>query len=260
MARIYEVRLGKRNIASIPLEERRLLLLLGHAANEINVMQKLMIMSLQVKPDQKFADHIQAGQTLILLRALIGKLHEAWDLFKKRFQSESQIKYFYLPKLDQKAQDALTKLNRHFGLGSPLSDVRNRFSFHYRDDHDLAEKSFQEIPETDEWSFYLSNILGNSFYYASELVIVAGVTKLAEPDDEAGPYLERSVRAFERLCTLAIEVSELIMTLFSECIARIVTERLPNAELMEPVEIDAPALKDVTLPFFIDEQEFTPDR
>jgi hypothetical protein len=259
VARIYELKLGKRNIASIPLEERRLLLLLGHAANEINVMQKFMIVSLQVKPDRKFADHIQAGQTLILLRALVGKLHEAWDLFKKRFQAEGEIRDFYSPKLDKKAQDALTQLNKHFGPGSPLSDVRNRFSFHYRDDHDLVEKSFNEIPEEDEWSFYLSNILGNSFYYVSELVITAGVTKLAEPNDEAGSYFERSARAFARLCDVTIEVANHIMTLFGECIAQIVTERLPNAELMEPVEIDAQALTDMSMPFFIDEKEFTPD-
>ena len=39
---VYEVNLTKEKLAAMPANERRLLLLLGHAANEINADQKLI--------------------------------------------------------------------------------------------------------------------------------------------------------------------------------------------------------------------------
>lgn len=87
----------------MPEAERRLLLLLGHATNEINVFQKLILMSAQGTPAIQFVDHVQAGQTFILMRTLIGKLHEAWDLFRTRVLSDRSVAALYLPKLNAEA-------------------------------------------------------------------------------------------------------------------------------------------------------------
>jgi hypothetical protein len=258
MASIYQIGLGKKNLEAIPVEERRLLLLLGHATNEINVLQKLIIESGQVSPEHKFVDHVQAGQTLILMRILIGKLHEAWELFKVRFQGKREIRDLYFPKLDDKAQDALTQLKKHFGKQSPLTLIRNRLSFHYKDDHDLVETSFQRIPEDEGWNFYLSDVQANCFYYASELVIGNGMTDHTQAAGDTGSYLEREARAFGYLCDLVINISRQIMTLFGECIACIVTERISGVEAPVPVKINSVKLGDIAIPFFIDEDEFTP--
>jgi hypothetical protein len=179
MTEIHQIDLTKRSLAAMPDAERKLLLLLGHATNEINVFQKLVLMSGQGTYAPRFVDHIQAGQTLILMRTLIGKLCEAWDLFKVRFLSERQLAELYLPKLNAEALTALESLKKHFGTQSPLMLIRSRFSFHYRDDNNLVEQSFQEIPADEAWQFYLSNIEGNCFFYASELVVQSGVIKLA---------------------------------------------------------------------------------
>lgn len=139
-----------------------------------------------------------------------------------------------------------------------LTLIRNSFSFHYRDDDDLVEKSFHDIPDDDAWHFYLSNVCGNCFYYASELVVAGGVIKLAEPPTAAGGhYLEQSARSFERLCKLTISVSGSIMTLFGQCITEIVQAHLLDAVVGEPVTVPGvPPLKDIHIPFFLDETEF----
>jgi hypothetical protein len=49
------------------------------------------------------------------MRMLIGKLHEAWELFKNRVQSNRAIATKYIPRLRAKAATALEELNRHFG-------------------------------------------------------------------------------------------------------------------------------------------------
>jgi hypothetical protein len=68
------------------------------------------------------------------MRVLIGKLHEAWLLFNRRFQADRSLRGKYLPKLSAQAATAITELNQHFGRGSPLTAIRNAVSFHYTDD------------------------------------------------------------------------------------------------------------------------------
>ena len=70
----------------MPQAERALLLLLGHADNEINVFSKLLLMTPKHDPPVDLMNHVEAGQIFILLRVLIGKLHEAWELFKTSYR------------------------------------------------------------------------------------------------------------------------------------------------------------------------------
>jgi hypothetical protein len=84
--KIYRVRLTKEKLAAMPEAERSLLLLLGHATNGISVLSKLILMARKDEPTSKLIDHVESGQIFILMRVLIGKLHEAWRLFEKRFQ------------------------------------------------------------------------------------------------------------------------------------------------------------------------------
>ena len=260
MTEVYHLDLTKEKLAAMPADERQLLLLLGHAANEINVLLKLILMALQPTPELKFVDQVQAGQVFVLMRTLIGKLHEAWKLFGNRFQSAPQIKAKYLPKLNSEAITALDGLNKHFGKKSPLTLIRSGFSFHYYDEKDLVEKSFQDIAEDESWHFYLSDITGNRFYYASELVVAAAVIKLVNPaPNSVEPHREQSDRAFRELCKLIISASEQIMTLFRQCIAEIVNENLSDAQMSDPIEIvGAPSLGSIQIPFFVDDTEFKP--
>lgn len=77
MTEMHQIDLTKKSLAAMPDAERGLLMLLGHAINEINVFQKLVLISGQGTWAPAFVDHVQAGQTLILMRTLIDKLHEA---------------------------------------------------------------------------------------------------------------------------------------------------------------------------------------
>jgi hypothetical protein len=260
MTEIYQVDLTKRQLEAMRGAERRLLLLLGHAINEINVFQKLVLMSGQGTHSRTFVDHVQAGQTLILMRTLIGKLCEAWDLFRVRFLSERQLSTLYLPRLHADALAALESLKQHFGTQSPLTLIRNRFSFHYKDENDLVERSFQEIPDDESWHLYLSNMEGNCFFDASELVVQSGVTKLAnQTPDDAEPFLAATARSFGALCDLTIAASHQIQTLVGECITEIVGHSLPDPQVIATTDLAGlPALSDMRISFFVDDGDFKP--
>jgi hypothetical protein len=93
--KVYKAELTKARLEAMPEADRTALLLLGHASNEIGMLRKLLLVAMNGDvPDNKIVDHVQAGQTLILLRMLLGKVHEAWLLFSKRVQP---LRKKYLP-------------------------------------------------------------------------------------------------------------------------------------------------------------------
>jgi hypothetical protein len=90
------------------------------------VLIKLILMMRKDNPPSQIHDHVETGQTFILMRLLIGKLHEAWDLFIERFQKDPAIANKYARRLSPDASTALNSLKRHFGRGSSLAAIRNK--------------------------------------------------------------------------------------------------------------------------------------
>jgi hypothetical protein len=246
---IYNIKLDRAKLAAMAETERVLLLLLAHASNEINVLTKLILMAREDAPSP-IVDHVETGQTFILMRLLIGKLHEAWELFKNRAQSDHAIATTYIPRLPPDATTALESLNRHFGRGSALTAIRKQFSFHYSDKDNLTEANFQRLPQGEPLQFYGANTLGNSFYHAAERIAQLGsISFKAAP---AAPNDSRSAedRAFTALCKDIVAVSRDITELFNELIGMLGEAAV--SEVIEEQMPDGPKLKTFLLPYFFD--------
>jgi hypothetical protein len=219
---VHRVNLTKERLAAMPTAERTALLLLGHACNEINVLSKLILMARKQSHAIQFVDHVEAAQTFVLMRLLIGKLHEAWEFFKARLQADAQIRSKYLSALSNEASEALKELNKHFGQGSVLTKIRNKISFHYKDEDNLTETNFQRLPASESWEFFLCRSIGNSFYFASELVAQGGVIDLVKSRPDVGTTsagVSADAKAFAALCDIVVLVSGRITVLFGELIA-----------------------------------------
>jgi hypothetical protein len=243
--KIHRLKLTKQKLAAMPESYRTLLLLLGHAVNEINILSKLILMVRKDDPQSDIINHVEAGQAIVFLRLLIGKLHEAWLLFRKRVQADRTVREELIPHLETEGEAALKALNRHFGRGSPLTDIRNKASFHYTDDDNLTEENFQKLSDTEPWEFYLASS-GNTFYYASELVMTASATQLAYSGDTPANVDQ----AFKNLCDIAIEATRNLTCLFDELIAALV-ETIPDLEHATTEELpDGPELSKFCLPYF----------
>ena len=239
--------LTKSNLSALPQAERSLLLLLGHASNEINVLSNLILMVRKDAPPSQIAEKVEAGQACVLLRVLVGQLHEAWELFRKRVQANRPLHDKYVPLLDAHGAAALQNLNRHFGGESPLTKIRNNVAFHYADDNNLTEKSFRSVTDTEPLELYLTTQVGNSFYYASELIVMSTALRMAvsgASNDDA--------TAFAELCDIVIDVSRDITELFGQLIAMIVQSYTPNLETRTENHPDGPKLSTLSLPYFIE--------
>jgi hypothetical protein len=242
----YRLDLTKQRLAAMPATERQALLLLGHATNEINLFQKLTMM-VRKEDAHTIVTRCENGQILILMRALIGKLHEAWELFKKRIQADAELRTKYLDKLSPEARARVERLNQHFGSGSPLTAIRNQLAFHYTDKTERVEDSFQHLAETEAWEFYLSETVGNSFYWASELVITVGAIRLVNPHAQGGH------EPFAPLADITIDVAGDMTGLFHELIADLVESM---GDDLEAVGVEVGKVAKIShLPFFFDEDD-----
>jgi hypothetical protein len=251
---VHRAELDRTKLLALQQNERTLLLLLGHASNELNVLSKFILMMRKDEPPSVIIDHVEAGQTFILMRLLIGKLHEAWELFRTRVYGDRTIATTYIPRLRPEAAAALQVLNRRFSQSNPLTAIRNKISFHYSDKDNIVEANFQQVPLDEPLQFYLCKTIGNSFYHASELIAqLSAISQInipsADPTDNKTPQ----ARAFEVLCDEIIDTSHNITELFGELIGilgegvvgNVVTEQIPNG----------PKLSTFCLPYFFDESD-----
>jgi hypothetical protein len=185
------------------------------------------------------------------LRVLVGQLHEAWELFRKRVHNNRPFRDKYVSLLDADGVAALQNLKRHFGR-SPLTKIRSKVAFHYSDDDNLTEQSFQAVPNTEPLEFYLTNRVGNSFYHASELIVMLTAIRMTVSGDDP--------TAFSQLCDIVIKVSRDITELFGQLIGAILETCMPDLETKIENHPDGPKLSTLSLPYFIDFDAVTQSR
>lgn len=238
MAQVKVVRLDltKERLAAIPKEERSILLLLGHATNEINVLHKVMLAMLSDRGQPHEIRIVEHGQALIVFRLLIGALHENWLLFKRRVQANQQCRSAYLANLPSEAAASLKVLNRHFGEKSPLSTIRDKLAFHKADNDDHLDENFHALPNAEPWAFYLGDDLANTFYYASELVMTRTAAELGG--------------GFPEVFSMALRVAKCQLELFGELITLIVHAHFPTLR-GRTLHVEGPEIDAVHLPFFV---------
>lgn len=253
---IHRVIFKKAELAAMPKDERSLLLLMGHATNEMNVLSKFILMMRKDDPPTTIEDYTEGGQIFIIMRVLIGKLHEAWELFKARAQSNKDISEKYVKKLEPEAAEALKALNSYFGRKNAVTEIRNKVAFHYKDKEGLIEENFQRLPDTEPWEFYLSKTHGNTFYYASEMVATGSALSIAgKIDEKEQASLAEDIKAFSDLSNQVLEVSKNITTLFSWLISDILTAHVPEPEVKTEKFEQGPKLSEFALPYLFDEDE-----
>ena len=215
----------------MPSAERKLLLLLGHATNEIMLFNKLLLTmseSLNPKPSSAF-DYIQAGEAFILLRDLIGKLCEAHVLYKKRFLHDTKVRQRYLSVMSDGAQNAEKDFLDSFRDGV-LTKIRNSFSYHYYDEQNKFERAFKVIPDGEIWELFLSRKDGDCFYFASEMVaqyaVLQDVRQISQEEDPEKWLLD----TFAEFSKRAVSASRSVTTLFGELIALLVTTNMKGLQ------------------------------
>jgi hypothetical protein len=252
---ITKVSLTKAQLEALPQQERVAIILLGHAINEIQFLRKLLIVAIPgEKPPNVIVDRLQSEQVVILMRILLGKLHEAWLMFTKRVQP---LRARFINEIPQHTKQDLTKLYQDFDDGR-VAVIRNTLSFHYRDDEDLVEKNWRKIGDEDPLDFYLHDRNINSFYYGPALIITRVMAELGLPSVLKAEHegLSDEAIGFSESCKLCTEVTDRLLGVYGEVLAAIVYTAVPEI-VGEQVDVGAAApSSQLMLPFFWDEADY----
>ena len=184
---VLQIPVPKERLHAVPKEERALFFMLGYAANQIIMFQKLLIFSTNSTPSDPVDTRLSAVQTEMLLRLMMGVLFEAWLLIEKRFVGRP-IGRDYQPLLDNEGQQALADLKKQFGASNLLATIRNNFAFHFPNEdevEDAFQAAFDDANFDDEWNLFFAKNKFNSSFMLCDVVFVHALFKSLGEDDWA---------------------------------------------------------------------------
>lgn len=201
MTQIFRIPVSKEKLKALTPDERVLLILLGYVSNQLMMMQKLLIFSVNNDETGKPAvDYSHSIQTQMILRLLIGLLNEAWNVMVTRFK-QNKFNLEYRKLLDEEGLAALENLDKQFGGSNILTKIRNAYAFHHPSNQEV-EDAFQAAydnvdMEADNWVYYFAQSGLNSSFFISDAVILHGIMKALEEEDwdEGQEKLIKEVRS-----------------------------------------------------------------
>jgi hypothetical protein len=251
--KITRIALPKEKLQTLTAEERSLFLLLGYASNQINTLWKLVVVATNEGRKDPVEEKVSAAQAQIFVRLLIGIMREALKLIEKRFLGSS-LGREYAPRLSKPAAEALNRLKKRFGAPDKLVVIRDNFLFHHPSLDDM-EAAFHLAVKSDgdatDWCMYLNDALLNTFFFASDFVLIHGMANaMGERDvNEAHRKLLGDIAPIANdLSTFAFGFAEAIfIKYFGELIATRVAEIK-----------DAANIENLRLPWFVETASFLP--
>jgi hypothetical protein len=90
---------------------------------------KLVIFSTNKDPEDPIEGRVSAAQSQVILRFLYGAVVETWEFLRR--PGNQKIIGSYLPALDKDGTAARDELTKYFGSSNLLSNMRNKFSYHF---------------------------------------------------------------------------------------------------------------------------------
>jgi len=243
MIEVFRIPISKDQLRAIPADERNLLLLASHGVNQLSVLRRLLIFSLNYDSESALENTLSAAQSQMILRFLFGALAEAWEMIKRPI-NQKIIGTDYIKTMEPEGVAVNDALKKHFGASNLLHTIRNTLVFHYPESPDL-QAAFEDVPEDEDWAWYPSAEISNSYYLASDYVITAGILRATGETDTA--------TAVKKVMDVVMPVSN-DMTDFFLYLMRAITARHLGEALLSPsdgTKIEAaPSLFKFAIPFF----------
>jgi hypothetical protein len=178
---ITRLTLTSKKLAKLNQAHRNWVLFLGHVANEMNSLSKLLLWT-----DPKLNDPSNprviagAAQMMIITRILLGKQFEAYKVLKNSY-FDSPVQSLMEKTMNGRAVEASRRIRGEFTAPDTVhSIVRNRFAFHYS----LYEvgQNFQAARKGEGLFVLLGTNRDNVLYDASEVIINRALLSHIDPN------------------------------------------------------------------------------
>lgn len=243
--RIHHITLSRTQLDSIPESERRLLVLMAHAGNELNVLSKLFHFSAKAKSETPILQEAENAQSMVIGRVLTGKIYECWKLMQSAFFGSGLSKK-YEPQFDPEASAALKALKQCFGRENLIEKVRNGHAFHYSPEQ--IDAGYRTLVDGDPLEVYLAKANANTVYTFADTIAGRAMLEDIKPGDHQ--------RAFEMLVEETSKavgrINEVIGATMTICFKTYLGGDL-YALGAKVIEIEgAPDSQSVSIPYFVE--------
>lgn len=242
---LNKVNLSREQLDRIPPEERRLLVLIAHATNDIGALSKLFHFAAGSATDGGVLGQAENAQALVLARAVTGSIYEFWQLLQTSFFG-SALSKIYEPKLDTTAKNSLQFLKRYFARENIIAMVRNKFAYHYSPDQ--VDAGYAVLAEDDPLQIYLAQHNANTFYAFGETIVGRAMLEAIRPGDHRGAL----GALMEQTALVASHINIVSGSLMHICISDYIGDNFTDLGA-ECIEVEgAPQSQIVRIPFFIE--------
>jgi predicted CopG family antitoxin len=243
--KLLKINIPKSKLGTIPEIEQVFFIQLTHFLNELNTLQKCVIVSNnKLTSLTSIEKRGQISQAHFFIRTLAGKLYEGWKMIRKDFL-ETQLSREYENLLSQKGKESLSELIGYFNdKNNKVRLIRNKFAFHY--DKEKIKEEINKIPQEELLEMYISKHRGNCLYSISDTIVNWSILNSINSSN--------SQQAMDILIgDIAIKVSGWFREFCGDCVCIIVKKLGVNSTEVEIPE--PPLLDDIKLPYFIKRAE-----
>ena len=244
--KVIKVELERDRILSMPEIEHTFFLALGHVANEINAITKMMYWASNTAGQNEVNQHGSFALTLYFTRLLAGQLNEAWEFFQKNFFG-STLARDYEPQLDSECGGKLQYLKRYFSSSNRCHQIRNHFAFHYS-----AADIGGTLPKVDDkLLIYLERgSAPNNLFYCSEVIMAHALLDLLYGDSTESNF-DRLVDELFDIALHFVQVSDCLMEAI--ILKNGIEMRKTNPEVVKFESIMP--FRSISIPWFTDTSE-----
>ena|SRR5215471_17521660 len=107
---VYEIPISEKQLDSIPAEERIFFIQIGHLANELSTLNRLLLFVSNSNGATDLERRARNSQALLLVRLCSGKLFEGWQMLLRDYFG-SKLSKEYDPLLDESGRNSLLRLS-----------------------------------------------------------------------------------------------------------------------------------------------------
>jgi hypothetical protein len=164
---LQKIVLAKSDLDPLSDEARRFLFLACHIADELAILQKILIGCMQTATVSDLGAKAYSTQNLVVAKLIAGKLSEARQALNDYYFSGPSRDFG--DALPDEAKTALEQIKVYFRGRNLITSVRNEAAFHYGGDGILP--ALASVPADHGLLLFVGEHSGNSLYYAAEEVV-----------------------------------------------------------------------------------------
>lgn len=244
--KLFKLQISKDELLSIPEKELELFIQLTNFYNDVNILQKMMVISgisREKANNNKIVEMSLSSQALFFMRIQAGKLYEGWNMLGEHFFNNETFSEEYHKKGSSQSKENLSKLKKYFGKNNLIENVRNNYTFHYsKKSSENMVKEIVNAPDSKIYKAYLSEENCNCFFEIAHDLLNFSILKEIDFDNQA--------KAMDDFFQQIMDTTKRFLDFAQDCIMVIYKKYLKLN--MEEVQIPDPQnYRDITLSFFM---------